>query len=566
MKQPPKENRNDPLQKNAGKGRSAHLSIYILLAVIIVFGFAMRMLTAFIPLDFLIGVCLGDDAFYYLQIAENIVEGNGVTFDGQVSTNGFHPAYMFVAVILKLLFPGEGTYRAAMVFFAVVGTINSFLLYLLARKIGGFTAGLVAAAIWTLHPYVGFIEMMGVEAPLALCAVLLASIWWLDMKNGLDETWGRWVVLGALVGFAFLSRTDTIFFALFIAIEILVVYRKKLKERFGGILLAGLVCLLVVSPWLIWSIAKFGRITQDSGRSIYLVVKKLSTEGQADFAITMSREFYVATYNYFFRFASLISKERNIAAVCIAVVLALVVLIFLRDKRIGVWRAMPALIGAGFATWGFYNFVFMTRKYWYFLVFLAVATLLVARLIGLLADRTGRAKWVVIFLFFLLVCPDWFKYSQSIQWVGLHKWQRAYLGIAKAVNEGKIEGIEKGDVLGGWNSGIYGAFSGHRVINLDGVVNSDIYDAIEEKRFFQYILDSGIEHIIDHEHMFSTYQKFSTLKMSDYLRLRRKVKVDAAIGDILILTVQKTPVKVLNEPGEPKDDKKTGNSGQAAVK
>ena len=559
-------NNNDLPSAKSKEDASTHLVIYILLAVIIVFSLAMRLLTAFIPLDFLIGVCLADDAFYYLQIAENIAQGNGVTFDGVNSTNGFHPVYMFVAVILKLLFPGPGTYKAAMVFFALVGTLNAFLLFLLAKRIGGATAGVVAAAIWALHPYVGFIEMMGVEAPLAVTALLLASIWWLDMKNGRDLHWKNWSTLGLLVGFAFLCRTDTIFFALLLALEILLVYRKELKEKAGYILLSGTVTLAVVSPWLIWNLVKFGRISQDSGRTIYMIVKKLSGQGQTDFAITLYREFYVAINDYFFRFASLVGQEKNMVAVGIGVVLGIVALVVFKDKRIGVWRAIPALIGAGFISWGFYNFVFMTRKYWYFLVFLAVATLLTARLISLFADRAGRARWVVVFLFFLLVSPDWFKYSQSIQWMGLHNWQRVYLGIARAVNEDEIEGIEKGDVLGAWNAGIYGAFSGHRVINLDGVVNANIYDAIEEKRFFQYLLDSGIDHVIDHEQMFPTYQNFSTLKMSDYLRLRRKVKVDTPVGDILILSVQKESEKIQPEPLESKGDKKTGNAGQGAVK
>lgn len=41
-----------------------------------------------------------DDFFYYLKIAENIVNGNGSTFNGIVDTNGYHPLWLIVLTIL----------------------------------------------------------------------------------------------------------------------------------------------------------------------------------------------------------------------------------------------------------------------------------------------------------------------------------------------------------------------------------------------------------------------------------------------------------------------------------
>lgn len=42
-----------------------------------------------------------DDAFYYFKIAENIVAGQGSTFNGIHETNGYHPLWMGVLVLLK---------------------------------------------------------------------------------------------------------------------------------------------------------------------------------------------------------------------------------------------------------------------------------------------------------------------------------------------------------------------------------------------------------------------------------------------------------------------------------
>src|SRR5690349_4998373 len=45
--------------------------------------------------------CFADDSFYYYQIARNVVLGNGFTFDGINSTNGWHPLYMFVSILVQ---------------------------------------------------------------------------------------------------------------------------------------------------------------------------------------------------------------------------------------------------------------------------------------------------------------------------------------------------------------------------------------------------------------------------------------------------------------------------------
>jgi len=45
-----------------------------------------------------------DDAFYYFQIARNIVSLHRSTFDGTHLTNGYHPLWMLTLVGLGMLF------------------------------------------------------------------------------------------------------------------------------------------------------------------------------------------------------------------------------------------------------------------------------------------------------------------------------------------------------------------------------------------------------------------------------------------------------------------------------
>ena len=48
-----------------------------------------------------------DDAFYYLRIAQNIVSGRGMTFDGAAPTNGFQPLYLLMVVPVVALAGGS---------------------------------------------------------------------------------------------------------------------------------------------------------------------------------------------------------------------------------------------------------------------------------------------------------------------------------------------------------------------------------------------------------------------------------------------------------------------------
>ncbi len=82
------------------------------------------------------GVLLVDDGYYYLQIANNLSQGNGPTFDGINYTNGFHPLWQFVLVPVFFIIRNLETVAVAAtvlqtVFFAVAG----FLLYRIIHEV-----------------------------------------------------------------------------------------------------------------------------------------------------------------------------------------------------------------------------------------------------------------------------------------------------------------------------------------------------------------------------------------------------------------------------------------------
>jgi hypothetical protein len=69
-------------------------------------------------------VFFDDDYFYYLRVARNIAAGHGSTFDGTHLTNGYHPLWMLVNILLTKLFAGRAFFYAllAVIFLCVLAT------------------------------------------------------------------------------------------------------------------------------------------------------------------------------------------------------------------------------------------------------------------------------------------------------------------------------------------------------------------------------------------------------------------------------------------------------------
>jgi hypothetical protein len=54
---------------------------------------------------------------------------------------------------------------------------------------------------------------------------------------------------------------------------------------------------------------------------------------------------------------------------------------------------------------------------------------------------------------------------------------------------------------GSWNAGIIGFFSEIRVINIDGVVNDEIYDYMKNNELFDYLVKNDIRYLVDYDEM-----------------------------------------------------------------
>ena len=158
-----------------------------------------------------------DDAFYYFKTAQNIVEGQGITFDGIARTNGFHPLWMILLVPIftlaryDLILP----LRLVVALQVLLGLGSALILFQFLRSRSSRWTAFVTALIWTYLPIIYNVTFKGgTEA--GVNAFFLILLWWQyyreseRLSQGKINFW-RVAALGGLASLTLLSCLDNVY-------------------------------------------------------------------------------------------------------------------------------------------------------------------------------------------------------------------------------------------------------------------------------------------------------------------------------------------------------------------
>lgn len=191
------------------------------------------------------------DAKAYDNIAVNLVNGFGFkedpnkTFQFDTAIVRAGPAYEFFLAGLYKIFGHR--YEIVWLVQAVLHAGAAWLLYLISKNIfsqRGEVAGLIAAALFGLHPDLIEISAMLMTETLYLFLVILTI--WLFIKIYQTPT-DKYlsVYLGLILGLAILSRPPVLLFIPIIAVFYI------LNRRYQEGVICGIVLFLVLLPWTI---------------------------------------------------------------------------------------------------------------------------------------------------------------------------------------------------------------------------------------------------------------------------------------------------------------------------
>ncbi len=217
--------------------------------------FALLMAAIFVAaLGFRIGIRLvvGTQNYWidgygqYASLGQSLCAGSGYAFPGGLPTAFRVPLYSYLVAATTC---GVASPWPLILAQALASSATALLAGLIARRMAGNAAGLLAAAIYALWPYAAWHDLSLQES--GLQAFMAALVTWqlilLRDKGGAMRALGAGIVLGLLL----LTRATMLPFAL-CALGI-AGFPYRGKARLVSALIAGAAMLAVLSPWLVYS-------------------------------------------------------------------------------------------------------------------------------------------------------------------------------------------------------------------------------------------------------------------------------------------------------------------------
>lgn len=190
-------------------------------AGLIILSLLFHLYVIFSPADSLVNWYTSDDAFYYFQVARNVANGLGATFDGINLTNGFHPLWMLVCIPVFSLakFDLFLPLRLLALISAALNTTAGILLYRLLKKYLSQGVAALTALIWVFTPsFHMLIIQRGMETSISafflVLLLFLVNRWRDDPALPPKKS----VLLGLVAGLAILARLDNVFVVLLVGV------------------------------------------------------------------------------------------------------------------------------------------------------------------------------------------------------------------------------------------------------------------------------------------------------------------------------------------------------------
>jgi 4-amino-4-deoxy-L-arabinose transferase-like glycosyltransferase len=196
----------------------------------------------------------GADVYFFTTVARLIADGTGYVHPfvwdrtGVAVPTAGHPPLWPALLAGPAALGLDGT-SAARVLGAVVGGLTCVPAGLLARRLGGARAGLLAAALVAGYPAFVSADTSGMSEPLYVLLVAVALMLAVRVaQEGPGRRLGRAAALGGCLGVAALTRTEGLLLVVLLAWPAILLARRR---RPAALAVATLTALVVIAPWTV---------------------------------------------------------------------------------------------------------------------------------------------------------------------------------------------------------------------------------------------------------------------------------------------------------------------------
>lgn len=490
---------------------------FVVLGVGLVSGLVTRAQILLLPIENLVQV-IPDDSFYYFQIAQNIVDGFGSTFDQLTRTNGYHPLWMACLLPIAYMVNDAITFlRVALTLGVIFDLLTATVIYGLLVRLGGYRwIAVWGALFYFLNPSITALATSGLETPLQLLLFATLLFWVLTVEPSVVNP-RRYAFVGVLlIVLLFLSRTDNAFYSAFA--WIIIIWRLPSSERLS--IGATTVALMgvIAGPWLLWNWLTFGSPIQSSGSALTIAIRaELITDGEdpnalgfmiekfiswlihglylVQFRVSGTLFFYLllgilwgfALFRHFVSQGILV----NLAATLTFLMIALGVLFIHTSIRLSVLSWYIAEINILFVmliTFG-----------------VTLAHSLSAKLKPNLRSIQQISPQILLLVIFGV--PLLFN-ARLARAELLERYPYPYTQQTYQASLWLNENVPADAVVGSFNTGVLQYFSEQTVTNLDGLVNFDVYQALVAGNLTPIWEKLNIDYHVDEASAFDRYRTF----------------------------------------------------------
>ena len=208
---------------------------------------------------------IGGDAFYYHFGANLLADGKGflnpfrLIYDHIHTPGANHPPLYLMALSIGSVV-GLDSYFDHQLLSCLMGTATVVVIALVARRIAGPRAGLVAAFVAAVYPNLWFNDAMVLSETLvqlmSALVLLTAYVFW--ERRSVRSA----VVLGLMVGLAALTRAEMIMLSVLLIVPLCLLLRRTTWWRKVALLaLAAVGVSVLVLPWSAYNTSRFAERT-----------------------------------------------------------------------------------------------------------------------------------------------------------------------------------------------------------------------------------------------------------------------------------------------------------------
>ncbi len=474
-------------------------------------------------------VTVADDSFFYLQIARHIAHNGQSTFDGINPTNGYHPAWMaLMTLFAKLGADKEVLLRSCLVTCLFFHILSGALIVIILNRIAGGIWSWLAGAVWVMNRLPLSFCRMGLETSFyifSLGLVILIFVKWMGphMHRGtpFHPPTRALIRVGLALSLSFYARTEAVLliFVMLAYLSALLIFRRegRLMSRSIWHRLLALYgsYLLSIFPWFLYSYYMTGHLLQNSSQMKILWAMDKHAGVDIESRIRSAIEFLWWPWLGVTVDALLGVPQFLLKIAPLAVFLVLIgIIFFFRGRASHVFQLTLILSIATLLTGAVYALWYTDHQLWYlaqpgFSLYIIAAcwigisiqrlTIFQNRLLGILSSST-------IFLIAFLASLSFRKDMPAI-----YPWQRDV--YTSQIRFEKL--IPPSARIGCFNyCGIAAFFSDRTVINLDGLVNSNIQPYYCKHTVEKYLRDYHIAYIADEEASIRRVQRFTSAPLN----------------------------------------------------